>query len=199
MRAIYSQGLLKHETGATRAFVWAMLFGGEVKPTHKNPNQPGDICKFDDESLRLLIDEGRTQAERQTERFRHATDRAQILLTVDLAFLGFLAALLHHLLQLSGSREIACIALWAISSAFAVFGTVSAAAVVVVSARFGGIDTTIVSNMEPPVLRELARDYASSVRLGELTADLRVTVFRQTTRITVWAALIAAIAFGISS
>jgi hypothetical protein len=176
-----------------------MLFGGEVRPTHKNPNQPGDICKFDDESLRLLIEEGRTQAERQTDRFRHATDRAQILLTVDIALLGFMAALLHHLLQLSGGRETACIILWAISSAIAIFATVAAAAVVVVSARFSGIDTTIVSNMSPPILMKLARDYASSVRSGELTADLRVTVFQQTTRITVWATLIAALAFGISA
>lgn len=199
MRATFEGDKWTHDTGVTRGFVWAMLLGGEVKPTHENPNRPGDLSDFDDASLRLLIEEGREQAQRQNERFRHATDRAQILLTVDLALLGFLAALLHHLLGLHGTREIISVVIWAASVAAVVFGTAAATGVVIVAARFGGIDTTIISNMSPPVMRELASSYASSVRIGELTADLRVTAFRQATRITAWGAILAAIAFGVSA
>lgn len=199
MRATFDRGKRAHQTGVTRAFVWAVLLGGEVKPNHENPNTPGDLSAFDNESLRLVIEEGREQALRQNERFRHATDRAQILLTVDIALLGFLGALLHHLLGLHGSRETLSIIIWAISVGSIIFGTAAATGVVAVTARFGGIDTTIVSNLSPPVMRELAGDYASSVRIGELTADLRVTAFRQATRITAWGALVAAIAFGISA
>ena len=164
MKATFKRNQWIHKTGVTRGFVWAVLLGGEVKPIHENPNTPGDMSSFDDDSLRLVIEEGREQAQRQNERFRHATDRAQILLTVDLALLGFLAALLHHLLGLHGTRELISIVIWIASVGGVVFGTAAAAGVVVVAARFGGIDTTIMSNMPPPVMRELASSYSSSVR-----------------------------------
>ena len=44
---------------------------------------------FDDDSLHLIVDEGRAQIAVQNDRFRHATDRAQLMVTVDLALLGF--------------------------------------------------------------------------------------------------------------
>jgi len=183
----------------TWAFILALLVGGDVLPGHTNPNSPGDMQGFDDDALHLVIEEGRAQIDRQNERFRHATDRGQVLLTVDLALLGFMAALLHHLLQLHGKREEIALIVWGVSALLAVIGTATAAAVVAVKATFGGIDTTIVSGMDPPILKKLAEEYAGAVRTGELTADLRVTAFRSATRITVWAGVLAAIAFGISA
>jgi hypothetical protein len=202
VRATFKRKLRKdwqHETGIMRAFVWALLIGGEVLPKHENPNQPGDLSEFDDESLRLIVEEGRSQVDRQSDRFRHATDRGQVLLTVDLALLGFLAALLHHLLQIGGQRETIAVAVWVLSGILAIIGTAAAAAVVVVKASFGVIDATRVTTFPPPVLRCLASEYARTVRDGELTADLRVTMFRQAARVTVVAAIVAAIAFGLSA
>ncbi len=189
----------KHETGATRAFLWALFMGGDLSPVHKNPNKVGNVSKFDPASLELVIDEGRLQAARQGERFRHATDRGQLLLTVDLALLGFLAALLHHLLQLHGDWKDTSLGIWAISALLTVIGTAAAAAVVVVKATFGGVDTTQMTTWTPPIQQQLALEYAEAVRVGELTADLRVTVFRRATRITVWGAVLAALAFGLSA
>lgn len=48
------------ECWALPAFILALLFGGEVRPSG-NPNEPGDLTAFDDDSLRLVIDEGRAQ------------------------------------------------------------------------------------------------------------------------------------------
>gem|GEM_PF-3997702 len=38
-----------------------------------------------------------------------------------------------------------------------------------------------------------------AVKVGELTADLRITVFRRATRITVWGTVLAAFAFGLTA
>lgn len=199
MKATLRIGQWEHSTGLTRAFILALLLGGEVLPKHDNPNQPADICKFDDQSLQLIVDEGRAQVERQNDRFRSATDRGQILLTVNLALLGFIAALLHHLLQLHGIRETAALAAWGVSATLAILATAAAAAVVVVKGRFGGIDTTKLTTFEPPLLLPLAREYAKAVRTGELTADIRVTAFRSATRLAVYAGMLAAVGFGISA
>jgi hypothetical protein len=205
VRATFTRGFRKkkpeweHETGATRAFLWALFIGGDLSPVHENRNEVDDVSEFDDESLKLVVDEGRLQAARQGERFRHATDRGQLLLTVDLALLGFLAALLHHLVQLHGDRKCIALGVWAVSALLTVIGTAAAAAVVVVKATFGGVDTTNMTTWSPPILRKLALDYAEAVIIGELTADLRVTVFRRATRITVWGAVLAAFAFGLSA
>jgi hypothetical protein len=82
------------------------------------------------------------------------------------------------------------VAVWVLSGILAIIGTAAAAAVVVVKASFGVIDATRVTTFPPPVLRCLA---------SELTADLRVTMFRQAARVTVVAAIVAAIAFGLSA
>ena len=122
-----------------------------------------------------------------------------MLLTVNIALIGFLAALLHHLLQLHQSRRDVAIAFWVLAVLLVLFGTGFAAAVVSTKANFTQIDTTEISRWKPPVLQELARDYADSVRLGEITVAMRVTVFRVATRLTLWGALVAAIAFVVSA
>lgn len=195
MKARVSWNTRSYDTGVVRAFTLALLFGGTVSPTHENPNVATDLKEFDDASLQLLIDEGRSQTDRQSSRFRHATDRGQILLTVDLAILGFLVALLHQLLRVHKLHLAFSIITLALSGDLALTATITAAAVVALPGAFSVVDATQMTAWEPPILRKLASDYASAVRRGELTADLRVTAFRQATVITVWSAVTAAIAF----
>ena len=179
------------------AFLCALLFGGHIDPEHENPNQPGTLEGYSDDDLQLVVEQARIQMERQDGRYRHATDRSQVLLTVDLALLGFLAALLAHVLKLHGGLRDWALVLWALAALLGVVGTGVAAAVIAVKAPFTAIDATIVSAWNPPILKRLAQEYASAVRAGELTADLRVTAFQRATRIAVWAAVLAAIAFGL--
>jgi hypothetical protein len=182
----------------TTAFILALLFGGGVKPDHRNPNKPGSITEFDDESLRILIEEGRRQADRQAESFRHTIDRAQALLTASLVAAGFIGEVLRQVTQVKGTREFVGLGFWAIAALLVVVGIAAAAATAIVRADFVVIDTTEISTWKPPVLGELAKDYASAVRLGETTLDARVTIFRMATRFVCYGSALGAVAFGLS-
>lgn len=165
----------------------------------ENPNIPGDTCKIDDASLQLIVSQGRWQLDRQQESFRHTTDRAQTLLTVNIVLLGFIAASFHHIAQISGIREIAALLIWAVGTLFVVLGIAATASVITVAADFDTVDTTKVSNFPHPVLRNVADSYAKSVRLGEITVAARVTVFRQAVRFVCWGTLIAALAYVVAT
>ena len=129
----------------------------------------------------------------------YARTKSRGTFTVDLALLGFLAALLHQVLQVHGDRKWWALGVWCAAALFAVFGTAAATAVMAVKATFSGIDTTQVTTWDPPVLRQLAADYGKAVRVGEMTVALRVTIFRQATRVSVLAAFVGAVAFGLSA
>ena len=180
-----------HDTGLLRAFLWSILLGGTVKPTLENPNTAGDMSGFDVESLRLVIEEGRRQLDSQSERFRHATDRAKSYHGCP-PLLGFLGAQLDRLGQLHGDRHWLFWAVWGVAAFLSLAGTAAAAATVVVKADFEGVDTTRISTWTSPGLRTARRGLRGAVRTGEVTVAARVTVFRQATRITVWGAVSAA-------
>jgi len=199
MKAILKRDGISRETGVVRAFVSAILINGRVEPSLENPNTPGTLDNFDDDSLKLLVEEGRIQIERQTERYRHATDRGQIVLTVDLAVLGFQAALLMHLLDTQGFKKVVVIVIWTMSVFLSLLATTTAAGVVAVGSTFDGIDTTQVSTMSPPILKELAHDYSRAVRRGELVVDLRLTAFQRATVLTMWSAFVVALAFVVAT
>jgi hypothetical protein len=182
----------------TTAFVLSLLFGGRVVPPPLNPNKPSDITGFDDESLRLIVDEGRRQSADQSDRFKHATDRAQVLLTAGLAALGLVAALLATVNDASGARRVVATVVWAIAGVLTVLGVATAASVIVVRADFVVVDTTQMTSWSPPLLKQLADDYADAVILGETTVAARITVFRQATRFVCWGVVLAAIAFALT-
>jgi hypothetical protein len=187
------------KTRLTTAFILALIFGGRVKPEMENPNVPGDTSEFDDASLELIVNQGRWQLDRQQESFRHTTDRAQILLTVNIIVLGFIAASFHHIVQIAGIREITATVIWAVGALFVVVGIAATASVITVAADFDTVDTTKVSNFPHPVLRKVADSYAKTVRLGEITVAARVTVFRQAVRFVCWGTLIAALAYVVAA
>lgn len=196
MKATWNSG---RQHRLTTAFVAALLFGGGVTPDHRNPNVPGNLAGFDDNSLQLIVDEGRRQLDRQADKFRHITDRAQVLLTISLALAGFVAATLHQVEHLHGTRKWISLSVWGLSALLTIIGVAATASVVVVRATFSGVDTTQISNWTPPVLAELAGDYADAVRLGETTIDARVTMFRSATRFVCYGGVFAAVAFGLAS
>jgi hypothetical protein len=177
------------------AFILALLFGGPVTPSALNLNKPGDASGFDEPSLKLLVEEGRRQLDRQSETYKYATDRAQTLLTVGLVVLGFTAASLNTVTGANDWREAVGLALWTVALALAVLGVAGAASVIVVRGDFEAIDTTHLSTWSSPILARLAEDYAKAVVLGETTVAARITMFRQSTRLVSWAAVVTAVAF----
>lgn len=195
MRAVWKSKAL----ALTPAFVLALVFGGSVTPTLRNPNEPGTLDNHTDDDLRTIIDEGRRQLDNATANFEHVQGRAQSLLTVALAVLGFTAGAWRPLQESDGTQRVIATVLFGAAATFAVLGVAAAAAVIAVRADFDQVDTTQVSNMPSPVLRELALDYASCVKRGEITLATRVTVFRMATRYTVWGAVFTAITYVASS
>jgi hypothetical protein len=187
----------KAEIPLTWAYILAMLLGGTARPENLNPNAPGDISEFDEPSLTLLVEEGRRQIQEQMDRFKHVTDRAQVLLTVSIVLLGFLSATFQHANHASAWARVVALAVWSVAVSFALAGFAAAASVMVVPAEFEGIDTTRVSNWDPPILRRLAAAYSKAVVVGETTVAARLTLFQRATRLVCWAAVIAAVAFTI--
>lgn len=182
----------------TVAFILALLFGGSVEPALANPNQPGKLDGKSDESLRLIVEEGRRQVDSQTARFEHVQARAQIVLTVSLVALGFIAGVLTAIPSAPGARQVAGWIVWSLSLVLVVLAVATAAAIIAVRADFDTVDTTQVSAMDDPVLPALAADYSTVVRLGEITVAARVTLLRQATRFLSWGSLAAAASFFIS-
>jgi hypothetical protein len=181
------------EVVLTARFVKALLVGGGASSGIINPNQSGSMNDFDEASLREVITEGRRQLDGQADSFRHATDRAQLLLTVTLVAIGFEAATFGKVTGTSGWIQVIALVLWGIGFCLTILGFAAAASVVVMRAQFMDIDTTQVSTWASPVLHELAKDYAESVRMGAITVADRVTVFRQATRLVVWGTVLGAL------
>ena len=129
------------------------------------------------------MEEGRIQLADQNDRFKYATDRSQSLVTVAVALVGFLAALLDGLLKLHvGIRQDLALAFWSLSLLLVLVGLAFGASVITTKAFLSQVDTTQVSSWAPPVLQQLVRDYAKAVRIGEITVADRVTIFRVATR-----------------
>ncbi len=183
------------ELPTTPAFLLALVFGGQVTPTLTNPNSPGEMDDYDVDDTQLIVDEGRRQLDNATSKFEHVQARAQTLLTVSLVALAFTTGGIARLADVSGPRFVIALVIATGATVLAVIGLGLAAAVIVVRADFEQIDTTRISNLEPPIRPAVARDYASSVRRGEITVAARVTAFRMATRYTVWGALLTAVVY----
>jgi len=182
----------------TPAFIFALLFGGEVTTTDLNPNQPGRMNEWDADSIRSVIEEGRRQLDSQSERFRHVTDRAQTLLTVALVGLAFSTGVVPRWSNVDGMHRVVATSVSCLGTVLLLLGVGTAAAASVVSARFGTIDTTLLSNEAEPVRPALARHYASAVRAGETTLLVRVTLFRQAVRYVSWGVVVSSLALALT-
>lgn len=54
---------------------------------------------------------------------------------------------------------------------------------------------TQLSTYSEPILKSLAKDYAETVRLGEITVAARITIYRAGTRYLCWASVAGAAAY----
>jgi hypothetical protein len=183
----------------TPAFLRALLIGGTPRTLASNENQAGDLAEHNVEELQLVIDEGRRQLDAQSTRFEDVQGRAQTLLTISLVVLGLTSGMVSRLHGFDGWRARFEWVLWSIAIASDLLGVLLAAAVISVRARFETTDTMQVTNMERPLLKSLADDYAKSVRLGEETVADRVNAFQVATRYTVWGAVTTALVFIITT
>jgi hypothetical protein len=184
-----------HEWPLTAAFTCGLLFGGAVTPTMTNPNNAGDMDKFTNEDLRLTIDEGRRQLDGQTSRLENVQGRAQTLLAIALAALGFAVVSFGRLDRVQGTRYLIAQVVFVIAMAVVVLGVACAAAVVVVRADFDQTDATQISTFDTPIILRVTVDYANAVKVGEITVATRVTLFRMATRYTVWGAVVTSVVY----
>jgi hypothetical protein len=148
--------------------------------------EPESLDGWGDDALRIVVDEGRRQIDRQSERFDRVRSGAQFLFTTALALLVVLGASAHRVLDHEG---VVLRVAWSIGLVAVAGGTLGAAAILTVKAEFGSIHTALLSRSGPEPLRDLAVAYTQQVRAGENTLNARVTVYRD----AVWLVLVGAL------
>jgi hypothetical protein len=148
---------------------------GKAAAVHESDrNKPGDLASWSDDDLRLLVDEGRRQLDRQNADLEQIRGRAQVLLAIGIALEGTSGALREEVSK--GSSWF--LALWVLALVLIGFSVLGAAAVAVV--RYDGemIHTTVLSRYTPPVLRRLADDYAAIAPTNESQLATRLINMR---------------------
>ncbi len=123
-----------------------------------------------------MIDEGRRQYDGQVSALEETRGRAQWLFSVALALAGAGAALA---LKLFPHPTHAQLAAWLCSVVFTSWSALGAASVITGAAKLSGIATAPLSSYEPPIKRQLAKDYADILDVGEQTVNTRITLYRQ--------------------
>jgi hypothetical protein len=126
--------------------------------------------------LGVMIDEGRRQSDRQLQGLEEIRGRAQWLFTVGAPIVVAIAAVLN---SFDSGDSGWWVVVWLVSLIAAGYGVVGAAAIMTVRADFDVIDTAVLSGYPPPVMAQLAGDYAGIVRKGENTVATRLTIYRQ--------------------
>lgn len=148
--------------------------------------EPGSLADWDDDALGIVVDEGRRQLDRQSERFDRVRSGAQLLFTTALALLVVLGASAQRVLDHDG---LVLQSAWVLGLVAVASGMLGAAAILTVKTEFGGIHTALLSHSGPEPLRELAVAYTQQVSTGENTLNARVTVYRD----AVWLVLVGAL------
>jgi hypothetical protein len=159
-------------------------------PTFAEPDEfTGDIHRLDDNDLKVIVEEGRRQLDRQLADLDRNRTRAATLLTISVGEVAVLSASAHRAFS---NGPVATVA-WAISALLAVLAAGGAASLLTSQARFDRLDTRHLVEGRLPALRNVALGYARSVGTGEETIRTRVTVLRDGVLLAVLAALLYAI------
>jgi hypothetical protein len=149
---------------ASRAWVYlyhiaALFFLSRQRAVHSSDsNEPGTLQNWSDDDLRLLVDEGRRQVDRQTNDLERIRLRAQVLLALGIALEGTAGSF-----QSEVSKADSCWvwALWILALLLIGFSILGAAATAATRADLEIIHATALSRYEPNALRHLADDYAA--------------------------------------
>ena len=168
----------------------AVLFPGIELPTFGSPatHRRNRNAYQTEDDLKLVLEEGRRQLDRQFSDLKDIRSRAGKLLTVGLAEVGVLAASA----QLAFPRGALLLTTWALSMLLALLSVGGAASLIVSRAPFGGIETSKLARVRTPVLGRLADSYARSVGEGEETIRTWTTVLRDAVLLAVVAAILYA-------
>lgn len=158
-------------------YVLALLLPGHevpVLPAHPAPPQP--LTDWDEEELKLMLDEGRRQLDRQVATLEQIRGRAQWNFTFG-APLVVAVASIYAAINKNDSDW--WMLVWLLSLLAVGYGVVGAAAIMTVRADLNIIDTAVLSGKPRPILKALAADYADMMRDGENTVATRLTLFWQ--------------------
>jgi hypothetical protein len=157
--------------------VLALLAPGWEMPTvGANPTPPGSLNGWHEEELKIMLDEGRRESDRQVADLVEIRSRAQWLFTFGTPLVVAVASVYAAI----GSGDSGWWKVLWLGSLLAVgYGVVGAAAIVTVRADLNLIDTAVLSRKERPTLESLADDYATMMLVGQNTVATRVTLFRQ--------------------
>lgn len=155
--------------------------GGDPGGFTVHPSGPGDVAGWSEDSLRLLVEEGRRQLDRQRSDFDSTQGRAQFLFTAAVALLAVFSSQVGLLRNVSGFL----VASWAAGLLAILLGLLGAAALMSTRGMFGMVDACLLSReTDPPVLQAVAQGYANAVPVGENTVATRVTVLRDAVFLT---------------
>jgi hypothetical protein len=178
------------------AYALALLRPGVEVPLFAAPATfTGDIHKLDGDDLKVVVEEGRRQLDRQLADLEHNKSRAGTLLTLSVGEIAALSATAQRTFQ----HGLLLIVAWVLSALLAVLAAAGGASLLTSQARFGRLDTPSLAAGRRPALRNAALTYARWVGIGEETVKTRITVLRDGVLLAVLAALLYAVIWPFAS
>lgn len=164
------------------AHIAALLVPGRnVKPfstVRGEPSRTGDLSAWGEESLRLLIDEGRRKFDQQAARFDRIRQTAQVVLPIGVALLVVVGSELARIRpEVSDCKRYLLYVGWGLSMVAVLVGTLGSAAILVTKASFGTILPTLLTHQpSEDALRELAKSYVEQSVPGEDAVNTKLTL-----------------------
>jgi hypothetical protein len=140
------------------------------------------------DDLKVIVDEGRRQIDRQLADLERLRGRAGALVTLCLVELAALSA---GASRIFGSAPLT--AVWSLSAMAVLLALGGALALLSAQAKFGRTDTMGLAASKSQVHRVAALSYAKSVSQGEETIATRVTVFRDAVLLAIMGAILYAV------
>lgn len=165
--------------------------GMNVPVFHEPQEFDVDLVRVEDDELRLIIEEGRRQFDRQSLDLERIRTRGATLITVGLIEIAALSG------GARGSWDSGWMvsSAWTIATAFVLFGLAGAIAVLTSKAVFGRTDAGLIARTGRNRFRELAMTYALHAEEGESTVAARLTVLRDAVLLLVSGGLVYAAAW----
>jgi len=157
------------------AYVAAIAVPGSAVPVLEEPRTAKRaVDRLPDDALKLLIEEGRRQLDRQAAELNRNQTRATTLLTLTIAELVFLftsrAAITEHCWRVD--------VLWWLATALGMLAVAGCIAVTITPAVYGSISVTALSDSTDRTLAVLAEEYTLAGGAGDVTNAARLTVLR---------------------
>lgn len=137
-----------------------------------------DLSSWKSDELELLIEQGRSQLDRQRTQLRDVQARSQFLFTTALGALLFAVNHLNETLHSETSNLFAWTSILLIVSAtFLFIGALGLASNIGTKNALGAINITLLSDVQPPRKLAIARAYVECVVPGENTLATRFAIF----------------------